>query len=109
MTYSRLSAAVFVFVLIVMVSLIGIGGVMWFGPTFLHGTNVEHDDGRILSIGPNMDFVLLTAQGQMVHFQCSARCRGALHHMERHLTEKAHTDVYFRQDTNKNLVAIDVD
>ena len=105
----RLSAAIFVLLLIALLSAIGIGAAMWIGPEITHGTGVAHNDGQIISIGPNMDFTLLTATGQKVHFQCSGRCRGALHHMQRHLTEKAHTDVYYKQDANQNLIAIDVD
>lgn len=105
----RLSAAIYVLLLIGVLSLIGISAAMWIGPAITHGTGVAHNDGQIISIDPNMDFVLLTAAGQKVHFQCSGRCRGELSHMQRHKTEKAHTDVYYRQDTNKNLIAIDVD
>ncbi|HZO73327.1 MAG TPA: hypothetical protein VFB60_14095 [Ktedonobacteraceae bacterium] len=104
----RLSAAIYVLLLIGVLSLIGISAAMWIGPAITHGTGVAHNDGQILSIGPNMDFVLLTTKGQ-VHFQCSGRCRGELKHMQRHRDEKAHTDVYYRQDANKNLIAIDVD
>ncbi len=109
MIHPRLSAAIFVLLLIGVLSLIGISGVMWIGPEIAHGTGVGHNDGQIISIGPNMDFVLLTASGQKVYFQCSGRCRGERNHMQRHLTEKAHTDVYYKQDANKNLIAVDVD
>lgn len=109
MVFPRITAAIFVLLLIVMISFVGMSGAMWIGSTLTHGNNVKHDSGKILSIDPNMDFVLETATLQRVSFQCSGRCRGALSHMQRHLVEKAHTDVYYIQDANHTLIAVDVD
>jgi hypothetical protein len=76
---------------------------------FAHGENVAHADGKIISIGPGKDFVLETASGQQFVFQCTTQCRASLGHMQRHLREHAHTDVYFVQGPDSSLMALNVD
>jgi hypothetical protein len=68
-----------------------------------------HADGKIVSLGPGKDFVLETASGQRLVFDCSVQCRASLGHMQRHLREQAHTDVYFVQGPNNSLMALNVD
>ena len=91
------------------VSLVGVGGVALIGPMFTHGDNAAHTDGKIVSIGPGRDFVLVTSNGQHIFFQCMDQCLASLAHMQRHLREHAHTDVYFIQGTGKILMALNVD
>ena len=79
------------------------------GPVFAHGTNVSHADGKIVAIGPGKNFILETAAGQRLSFRCEAQCRGSLGHLQRHMHEKAHTDVYYIQGPNKSLMVLDVD
>ena len=105
----RIAAVVFVFVLIGSLSLACIGAVAVFGPELVHGTNVTHEDGKIIEIGPGENFVLETASGKNVHFECGSQCRASLGHMQRHLREHAHTDVYYRRGPHGNLMALDVD
>jgi hypothetical protein len=76
---------------------------------FAHGENVVHADGNIISIGPGKDFVLETASGRRFVFQCASQCRASLGHMQRHLREHAHTDVYFVQGPDNSLMALNVD
>ena len=111
MVFPRIAAALFVCLLIGCLALVCIGGVEWLGPLLTHGSNLEHDAGTIVSIHPNMSFVLETTTGQQVSFQCSSeRCRIELQHMQRHMNEHAHTDVYYVQSMSTNaLLALDVD
>ncbi len=79
------------------------------GPALGHGENIDHAAGQIVSIGPGKDFVLLTATGKRMAFQCGAECRASLGHMQRHEVEHAHTDVYYTKGSSSVLMALDVD
>ncbi|HYX48760.1 MAG TPA: hypothetical protein VE843_03410 [Ktedonobacteraceae bacterium] len=105
----RIAAAIFVCLLVGSISLACVGAVGLVVPMFTRGANVAHADGKIVSIGPGRDFVLETASGQRFDFQCTDQCRASLGHMQRHLRELAHTDVYFVQGPNKSLMALNVD
>lgn len=107
--FPRIAAAICVLLLISSLSLAGVGGVALIGPMFTHGDNTAHADGKIISIGPGRDFVLVTANGQQIFFQCMGQCLASLAHMQRHLRERAHTDVYFIQGPGKSLMALNVD
>ena len=107
--FPRVAAAVFVCLLIGSIALACVGAVALVGPTFTHGDNVAHAAGMIVSIGPGRDFVLKTASGHRFDFQCADQCRASLGHMQRHLREHAHTDVYFVQGPNNSLMALNVD
>lgn len=107
--FSRVLAAFCVLLLIGGLSIACIVSIVFVGPALAHGTHVEHADGKILAIGPNKNFVLLTATGQKLSFQCGTNCRASLGHMERHLTERAHTDVYYVAGPHQTLMALDVD
>ena len=109
MIVPRIAAAVFVFLLIGSLGLASVGGVALIGPILAHSINVEHDAGTIVAVGPGTDFVLETANGQDVHFHCSERCLKASAHLQRHLREHAHTDVYYVQEGQNNLLAVNVD
>jgi hypothetical protein len=107
--FPRLLAALSVFLLIGVCSLTCILGIALIGPTLGHGANVDHASGQIVAIGPGKDFLLLTAKGQRLVFQCGVECRASLGHMQRHLLEHAHTDVYYIEGAGKTLMALDVD
>ena len=109
MAFPRMSAAIFVFLLVGSLALVCVGGVAFLGPTLAHGNNVEHADGKIIALGPGMNFVLKTASGQNLHLQCGNQCRASLGHLERHLHEHAHTDVYYMVGPNNSLLVMDVD
>lgn len=109
MAFSRIAAIFFVFALIGSLALVGVGAVALVGPRVAYGTSVAHEDGKISEIGPGKDFVLLTASGQQLHFQCGSQCRASLAHIQRHLREHAHTDVYYIHGPDGSLVALDVD
>ncbi len=107
--FPRIAAVIFVLLLIGSLALACVGGVALIGPMFAHGDNVAHADGKIVSIGPGRNFVLATANGQRLAFQCMDQCRASLGHMQRHLREYAHTDVYYIQGPNRSLMALNVD
>jgi hypothetical protein len=107
--FPRLLAAFWVFVLIGALSLSCILGVAFIGPAMSHGENVDHTAGVIVKLGPGKDFVLLTATGQQLTFQCGAECRASLGHLQRHYAEHAHTDVYYITGASQALTALDVD
>jgi hypothetical protein len=105
----RFLAALCVFLLIGGLSLACILGVAWIGPTLGHGMGVYHASGEIVDIGPGRNFILESTTGQRMTFQCGTNCRASLGHMQRHLNEHAHTDVYYIDGPNQTLVALDVD
>ena len=107
--FPRIAAAIFVCLLIGSISLTFVGAVVLTGPMLSHGDNAVHADGKIVSIGPGRDFVLETAGGHRFVFQCAVECRASLGHMQRHLIEHAHTDVYFVQGLHNTLMALNVD
>jgi hypothetical protein len=105
----RGTALVAVLLLIAVLSLAGIGLLALFSPTATGGPGVEHADGRIVAVQSNTSFVLQTANGQRLRFLCEERCQLALQHIERHMREKAHTDVYYLEGKGGGLIAIQVD
>jgi len=107
--FPRITAALLVLLLIGSLSLACIGGTALLVPMLRHGDSMEHADGKIVSIGPGMNFVLETSTGQRVYFQCGEACRASLGHMQRHMREHANTDVYYMEGPNKSLLALDVD
>jgi hypothetical protein len=110
MAFPRMSAAIVVLLLIGVVSIVGIFAVMTIGPAMAHGTSVQHVNGKILQMtGPDRDFIFMTAEGKQLQFECRATCRASAGHLERHIIEKAKTDVYFQTGPNNTLLAIDVD
>ena len=107
--FPRFMAALCVVLLIGVLSLIGVLGIAVLGPALGHGENVSHAAGQVIALGPGKDFVLLTATGQRLTFQCGGECRASLGHLMRHMREKAHTDVYYIEAANRTLMALDVD
>lgn len=108
--FPRLLATFCVVLLIGGLSLSCIVGIVFIGPALRHGTSVSHAAGKIASIGPGKDFVLVTATGKRLFFRCGGvECRASLGHMQRHLREHANTDVYYIQGPDKMLMALDVD
>jgi hypothetical protein len=108
--FPRLLAVLGVVLLVGVLSLVGILGIALLGPVLGHGENVDHVSGTIYrQIGPGKNFILQTETGQLLSFQCGGGCRASLAHLERHYSERAHTDVYYIEGTNQTLMALDVD
>jgi hypothetical protein len=119
MLFSRFTAALTVSLLILCTALIAIGVLLAIRPTLTYGYSatahdgtthtVEHSAGVIRNSNPDHSFVLVTASGELQTFQCSQKCLTALGHIQRHINEKAHTDIYFIRESSTVLDAIDVD
>lgn len=108
--FPRLLAIFGVVLLIGVLSLVGILGIALVGPTLDHGENVDHASGIIYrQVGPGKNFILQTATGQLLSFQCGGECHASLAHLERHYSEHAHTDVYYIEGADQTLMALDVD
>ena len=105
----RIAAIICVVLLIGSIAIAVIGAVALFGPVLAHGDNTEHAAGQIVAIGPGEDFILQTASGTSMAFHCAAQCRASLGHLQRHLREHAHTDVYYIQGPGNVLMVLDVD
>ncbi len=111
MMIPRLNAIIFTFLIIGVVAFAAIKLVGWIGPAAVHGQAARHDDGTIVKIDPaGTVFSLESSEsGKTVQYQCTVRCRSQIQHIHRHITEKAHTDVYYIQQGTQTLLAIDVD
>jgi hypothetical protein len=109
MAYPRITALISLILLLGSLSLLCIGALALINPAYPPGSNVERVNGEIVAIGSNMDFVLETAAGEYMHFHCGDTCQKSLRHLQRHLYEHAATYVYYTEETNKSLMALDVD
>jgi len=109
MIFPRIAAAIFVLLLIGILAAVCVGGFALLAPRLKYGNDMEHADGKIVSVGPGKDFVLETATGTSLHFQCASSCRASLLHIQRHLHDGAHTDVYYVAGAKDTLLAVDVD
>jgi hypothetical protein len=109
MIFTRIGAAIFVLLLIGSLAFAGVAVAAWLGPMSAHGTNVMHVGGDVIHVGPGKNFVLETPTGKEMAFVCSTDCRASLRHLQRHLKEEAHTDVYYVQGPNHELLVVDVD
>lgn len=107
--FPRLLAALSVTLLIGALALAGMLGIALVGPALNHGTHTAHAAGMLVALGPGRNFTLLTATGQRLTFLCEKECRASPGHLQRHLAEHAHTDVYYIEDANHLLMALDVD
>lgn len=105
----RIGAAIFVVLLIGVLTCAGVVIAAWLGPMSAHGTNVMHVGGNIIQVGPDRNFVFETDTNEKLAFVCSTDCRASLRHLVRHVKEKAHTDVYYIQGPNHELLVRDVD
>jgi amino acid transporter len=109
MLSTRARAIIFVFLLIGGLASLVTWMVAWLGPVSAHGIDVMHAAGDVISVGPDKNFVLETAAGQKITFVCGTSCRASSRHLQRHVKEKAHTDVYYVQGSRNELVVVDAD
>jgi hypothetical protein len=68
----------------------------------------EHVAGTIVSVTSDRSFTLRTVSGTLLQFSCGAACQASLWHMQRHVQERAHTDVFYKKQ-NQQLQALYVD
>lgn len=109
MAFPRTRAVITVTLLIGVLAAAAVVGVNWIGPTLAHGTNVLHKDGIIVKLAADRSFVLKTDTGEQIPFRCPQQCRASTGHLQRHLIEKAHTDVYYIVEAGNIRLAVDVD
>ena len=112
MNIPRITAVLFLFLLIGGLSLLCIDTVNLMAPTHSYSNNVERVEGKIVQMGVSgseIDFVLETVNKQFLHFQCASSCHASLWHVERHMREHATTDVYYVQGPQHSLQAVNVD
>lgn len=107
----RMKAIIFTVLIIGIVSFAAIEVYALAMPMLDHGTIAQHDDGTVVSMNASNTVLTLKSavSGKTVEFECGARCRSQIQHIRRHITEKAHTDVYFIQQGTGLPLAIDVD
>jgi hypothetical protein len=113
MTFTRMAAAAFVVVFIGFLVYAVVAGVTWAGPTYLRDTRFAsskmHVAGKVVEVGPGKNFVLEMSSGKKMSFQCGISCDASLGHLQRHMKEKANTDVYYQVGADGIFVAIDAD
>jgi hypothetical protein len=112
MKFPRITAVIFLLLLIAGLSFVCLDTMNLLAPPHADSSHVEHVEGIIVQMGVNrsgMDFVLETANGQRMHFQCDNPCHASPWHIERHLQEHADTDVYYVEKPGNSLLAMDVD
>lgn len=109
MVFSRIAAAICTCVLIAGCAFGCIALVASLGPRLAHGDEAAHVNG-LLQPGANpQEVVLITSDGQRMSFRCEQRCLTQRAHIERHISERAPTDIYYLTDPGGFLIAIDVD
>lgn len=106
MALSRVFAALLVTLMIGLLALISITVISRIGSTFIYGASAEHVAGTVLSVGPERDFILRTTAGRTIHFQCRSQCNASLAHLQRHVRERALTDVYFTRSQDKRTMLV---
>jgi hypothetical protein len=109
MNIIRVGAVTFVLLLVGGLSFGGVTVASWLGPMSAHGTNVMHVGGKVVSVGPDKNFVFESAAGEKLAFVCGTGCRASQRHLLRHVKEKANTDVYYVKGPNQELIVVDVD
>lgn len=112
MTHPRITAILFLLLLVGSFSWLSINALSLLKPSFSYGANggrIERVEGKIVAIGAGKDFVLETTSGQRMHFQCSNACTPSLPHIQRQFHEQADTFVYYVNGPHHSLLALDVD
>ncbi len=109
MLFTRTRAAIFVSLLVGSLTFMAVWIVAWLGSISLHSAVVMHAAGEVVSIGPDKDFILETAHGEKLAFVCQTSCQASLRHLQRHLKEKAHTDVYYVEGPHDHFLVINAD
>lgn len=106
---TRIRAAIVVIVLIGSITLACMELVIVLQPAVANNSHTEHVNGVIKQVGNGLDFVLQTSTGRLMKFTCEKGCKATLGHLQRHIREKAKTDVYYIEGPNNSLLALDVD
>jgi hypothetical protein len=108
-SFSRTFAALSVSIVFAIITIITVMIILNIGTQITHGNMVEHQHGVILSkSNADNSLTFKTDSGQTMHFSCMQHCLVQLGHIQRHIQERAGTDVYYKQEDDQ-LIAVDVD
>lgn len=109
---NRMKAAVIVIVLIGGITLGCMELLIVMEPAVTSVRYADHVNGLVKHVDQNaqgLTFELQTSTGHVMSFTCEKECRATLGHLQRHIREKAKTDVYYIDGPNNSLIALDVD
>lgn len=109
MDFSRVGAFIAAFLLIGVISYAAILGMNAVGGIITHGPGVQTQGGVIMKIDSPHTFEFKTDSGKIEQFQCTQSCLNNQAHMQRHVIEKAHTVVFFKEMPEGTLDAVNVD
>jgi len=112
MAFPRVTAILFLLLLIGSLSFLSISALVMLNPIHMQTNQIEHIEGRIVAMqegAAGIDFILETAAGRKIEFQCDNACHTSLGHIQRHMLEHAVTDVYYVKGPDKRLLALNVD
>src|SRR5437773_9389900 len=99
--FLRVAAAFTLIVLFLLTIVVTVLGIQSIGIQIIHGSEVQHQHGVILSLSDtDKSLILKTDSGQRIYFACTQRCLNELGHIQRHIYEQASTDVYYKQKNN---------
>jgi hypothetical protein len=109
---NRIKAAVIVIVLIGSITLGCMELLIVMEPAVASPRQTDHVNGLVKQVDQNtqgLNFEVQTSTGRVMKFTCEKGCRATLGHLQRHIREKAKTDVYYIEGPNNSLIALDVD
>ena len=110
MSLNRVAAFFVALLLITVLSVVSIEVTMRIGSAITHNSNAMMNGGFIESFDQDGNgFTFKTDEGAIIHFACNAVCMQNKPHLERHVTEKAHTNVYYINAADGNLSIVDID
>lgn len=109
MSFSQITAFIAVCLTIAMLTIAGIFLTKEIGTAITHGPGVGVEGGYVLRFDTPHSFYLKTDSGAVEHFECIKLCMNAQPHMHRHISEDAHTNIYYMRTPTGELDAVDVD
>lgn len=110
MSLTRVAALFGAFLLIIVLSVASIQITQWIGSAITHNSNAMMDGGFIESFDKDGNgFTFKTDEGVIMHFACNTSCVQDKPHLERHISEKAHTNIYYIRTADGNLNIVNID
>lgn len=107
--FPRVAAAIVVSVLLIITSTITIIITQNIGAAITYSTGVIHKHGTVIGkVDATKSLTFKTDNGEILHLICTQRCLTEFGHMERHINEKAPTDLYYKEEGNQDI-AVNVD
>lgn len=110
MSFNRVAAFFVALLLIIVLSVVSIEVTLKIGSAITHTSNALMNGGFIESFDNDGNgFMFKTDEGAIMHFTCNAVCMQNKPHLERHVTEKAHTNIYYINAADGNFSIVDID